>query len=74
MNGFLSGKVTFHSPLVTALVVYEYIITLGEEISLVWRGRVTGAVVLFVLNRYLNLGVVIYQFMTTFIVLDAEVS
>ncbi|THG92468.1 hypothetical protein EW026_g8443, partial [Hermanssonia centrifuga] len=37
----------------TALVAYEYIITIGAEVSLIWRRAWTGAVWLFIANRYL---------------------
>ena len=35
--------------------MYEYLITLGHEIELFWKGRGTGAAALFYLNRYLGL-------------------
>ena len=38
---------------VTALVFYEYAITLGQEIDMFWKRRFTGATALFLLNRYL---------------------
>ena len=38
---------------VTALVFYEYAITLGQEIDMFWKRKFTGATVLFMLNRYL---------------------
>ncbi|KAJ3557661.1 hypothetical protein NM688_g1346 [Phlebia brevispora] len=37
----------------TALVAYEYVITLGQEIVTMWRRKLNGATVLFFLNRYL---------------------
>lgn len=36
----------------TALVVYEYIFTCGQEVELFWGGRITPAFVLFISNRY----------------------
>lgn len=42
----------FRSP---GLVAYEYLITFGEEVTLVWQNKWTGATVLFVSNRYLML-------------------
>lgn len=36
-------------------MVYEYIITFSEEVQLFWRRKPTGAIVLFLLNRYLLL-------------------
>ena len=40
---------------VTALVFYEYTITLGQEIDMFWKRKFTGATVLFLLTRYLLL-------------------
>ena len=39
----------------TALVVFEYIITFGTEVQLFWGRRVTGASILFFINRYMRL-------------------
>ncbi|TFK82801.1 hypothetical protein K466DRAFT_603385 [Polyporus arcularius HHB13444] len=36
-------------------VVYEYVITFGQEVDLFWKRRWTGASLLFFLNRYLAL-------------------
>ncbi|RPD60336.1 hypothetical protein L226DRAFT_525611 [Lentinus tigrinus ALCF2SS1-7] len=44
----------------SSLVVYEYMITLGREVELFWRGRLTGAAILFFFNRYLSLVVDVY--------------
>ena len=35
-------------------------ITLGREVELFWKGRLTGAAVLFFFNRYLSLVVDVY--------------
>ncbi|OJT04662.1 hypothetical protein TRAPUB_4598, partial [Trametes pubescens] len=40
---------------VVALLVYEYIITLDQELGLFWRRKKTGATVLFLSNRYITL-------------------
>ena len=45
-----------------ALVIYEYLITLRRETQLFWRGKWTGATVLFLFNRYLSLIVYICGF------------
>ncbi|OJT08983.1 hypothetical protein TRAPUB_117 [Trametes pubescens] len=37
----------------TAIIAFEYILTLGQEIDYFWRGKFTGASVLFFLTRYL---------------------
>ena len=38
-----------------ALVAYEHICTIDQEINLIWRRKWTGVTVLFVVNRYLLL-------------------
>ncbi|KAI0368193.1 hypothetical protein BV20DRAFT_980856 [Pilatotrama ljubarskyi] len=35
------------------LIFYEYFITFGSEVRLIWRRKITGASVLFFLNRYI---------------------
>lgn len=37
----------------TAAVVYDWILTLPDETRLIWKGKISGAKVLFLLNRYL---------------------
>ena len=39
----------------TVLLVYEYIITFGQDVQLFWRRKWSGATALFFLNRYLPL-------------------
>lgn len=39
-----------------ALAVYDWLLTSSDEIRIIWRRRVTGAKVLFILNRYSILG------------------
>lgn len=36
-----------------ALIFYEYAITIDNEVRLIWRRRITGASVIFFLNRYI---------------------
>ncbi len=36
-----------------AVVFYEYVISFDDEVRLVWRRKITGASVIFFLNRYL---------------------
>ncbi|THG97991.1 hypothetical protein EW026_g4107 [Hermanssonia centrifuga] len=45
----------------TALVVYEYIITVQQEVMMVWLRKWTLATWLFMINRYLMIAVVIWQ-------------
>jgi hypothetical protein len=46
-NGIIFG--------LSALVFYEYIITLQDEIDMIWRKRWNAATILFMVNRYLML-------------------
>ena len=46
---------------VTALVLYEYLLTHFSEIQLFWNGKFTGAVALFLANRYTTLVLILYQ-------------
>ena len=37
------------------MVAYEYLITFQREVQLFWKGKWTGAAILFYFNRYLSL-------------------
>ena len=50
----------------TALIVYEYLITLGPEIRLFWCRKFTTATVLFHLNRQITLLTCWFQVVWTF--------
>ena len=39
--------------------IYDYVLTFVQEVQLIWHRRITGATVLFVLNRYLTLMIVL---------------
>lgn len=39
----------------TALLFYDYFLTLDREIRCVWRSKFSGVTVLFLLNRYVTL-------------------
>ena len=54
----------------TALVFYEYVITLQEEVETIWRRRWNAATVLFMVNRYL---MVVYNAVGIVIPTTAEV-
>lgn len=65
-GGFLTlpATGTFHFPLycsqlmkrrLAVLFCYEYAITFDEEVRCVWKRRISGASILFVLNRYVML-------------------
>ncbi|KAH9924995.1 uncharacterized protein BXZ73DRAFT_103371 [Epithele typhae] len=53
---------------VAVMIVYEYLITLPSEIFLYWPSlrKATGAVSLFMINRYLSLGYYVYDLWFTF--------
>lgn len=40
-----------------ALVLYEYIITFGQEVQFIWGSGATGAIIIFYLNRCVMVGV-----------------
>ena len=52
--------VVYMKPLI-ALVVYDYILTISQEATVVWRRKWTGATVIFLSNRYLLLASIILQ-------------
>ena len=39
----------------SALIIYEYVITIGDEVELFWKQKRTLASALFLINRYLVL-------------------
>ena len=39
----------------TAYFIYEFLITFDSEVELFWKGRFSGATVLFLANRYIFL-------------------
>ena len=45
----------------SALVFFEYLLTFDQEVRLFWGKKLTGAVVLFVINRYTTLIYTIYS-------------
>lgn len=53
--GSLATSLTRWNNPCTVLLLYEFLITFAREVRLIWRGRVTGANVLFALNRYVML-------------------
>ena len=38
-----------------AMVLYEYIVTLGDEVDLFWKRKISSASIIFFLNRYLTI-------------------
>ena len=58
---WLSPALLFSVPItdscayVVVLVIFEYLVTFSSEVQLFWAGEVTGASVLFYVNRYMLL-------------------
>ena len=48
----------------TAIMLYEYFITLENEVSLGWQRRVTATSIMFLLNRYVMLSMIISEIIT----------
>ena len=44
-----------HGARFVALILYDYLLTLGREVGLYWKMKPTGASVLFAFNRYLTI-------------------
>lgn len=53
MRSEFSSGPTFNTPV--ALMLYDYIITLGREVDLFYGRKLTGASVLFATNRYMTI-------------------
>ncbi|KAI0689448.1 hypothetical protein C8T65DRAFT_746165 [Cerioporus squamosus] len=51
----------------SAVFIYEYLITLGDEVNLFWSRRLTGATLLFVSNRALVMWAHIFTMVTSYI-------
>ncbi|KAI0954871.1 hypothetical protein AcW1_006637 [Taiwanofungus camphoratus] len=46
---------------VATMVFFEYIITVPQEVELVWRRKVSGSTIMFLLNRYIVVAFSILQ-------------
>ena len=55
------------------LFIYDYVLTFAQEVQLIWGRKITGASVLFWLNRYLTLALVIMNFVPS-VGVQCEVS
>ena len=55
----------------TVFVAYESLITSSAEILLFWQGKITGATILFLLNRY---NVLIYNVYTLILTIASSVA
>ena len=56
---FRTGRVLTYFPVVC---LYEFLALFPDEVRLFWSGRVTGAIVLFLVNRYSALLINLYTF------------
>ena len=59
---------------ILVLYVYDYLITLPEEVAHFWRAKPTGATVLFFLARYTTLACLLVEFVIGFISYSGTVS
>ena len=59
MNTFEHG--TDHFLTTLDMVLFEYFVTLGQETKLFWGKKLTGAVALFLANRYTTIIYTIYD-------------
>ena len=57
----------------TALILYDYILTFSQEVRWVWKQKITGASVIFFVNRYFMLVQVALVVTTNFAWLSVEV-
>ena len=48
--------------MVAVLFLYDYLMTLEDEIRYVWSRKFTAASVLFMINRYVNLMITVLEF------------
>ncbi|THG92749.1 hypothetical protein EW026_g8260 [Hermanssonia centrifuga] len=44
-----------------ALVAYEYILTVNQEVAMIWRRRWTSVTWLFIANRYIMIALIIWD-------------
>ncbi|EKM57500.1 uncharacterized protein PHACADRAFT_26171 [Phanerochaete carnosa HHB-10118-sp] len=55
-SAFFTDQAVAYCGVSSAVILFwDYIITFGDEINLVWRRKLTGATILFLLNRYASL-------------------
>ena len=58
----------FYSILTTlALILFEYVFNIDQEVKLFWGRKLTGAVVLFLVNRYTTLIYTVYYVLISLI-------
>ncbi|KAI0777519.1 hypothetical protein BD413DRAFT_181425 [Trametes elegans] len=58
-ESFVQGE--YFSISARALFLWDYFVTLDREVEYIWKKRLSAASILFILNRYVNLGVSILE-------------
>ena len=59
VNSFSSPQISGHLMPFPALFCYDFLLTIPDEARLVWQQKISSASILFILNRYLVLVVVL---------------
>ncbi|TBU45408.1 hypothetical protein BD309DRAFT_860224 [Dichomitus squalens] len=59
----MSRQIVLIASRTAVLYLWEWVITTGEEATHFWNGKLTGASVLFFLNRYLSMGYLLMNFL-----------
>ena len=49
-----------------ALMIYDHLLTFGDEVRIIWKNRFTGVTVIFLVNRYFSLGAYLAVMYTKF--------
>ena len=70
---FLHETPKYYTDISSALTFYEHLITLSEEVQVIWCRKFTGATLLFLVNRYLTL-LTASLILVTLTMVDASVS
>ncbi|THG93861.1 hypothetical protein EW026_g7488 [Hermanssonia centrifuga] len=52
---------TFAIVSMTALIAYEYIMTIDQEVEMIWRRKWTLVTWLFMANRYITIAFIIWE-------------
>lgn len=50
----------------TAAAVYDFVLTFSDEIRFIWRRQITGAKILFLLNRYVFIAYTVTEVISGF--------
>ena len=47
-------------------MIYDHLLTFGDEVRIIWKNRFTGVTVIFLVNRYFSLGAYLAVMYTKF--------